>query len=81
MDQAQGGAPNPHFQDLVEAQFGQFDQWFVSKSTKYVQPFMVALAAEALIQYWDVSHDPRVLPTLQMAADQVWAQSWDTSTA
>ena len=80
VDQAQGGAPNPHFQDLVEAQFGQFDQWFVSKSTKYVQPFMVALAAEALIQYWDVSHDPRVLPTLQMAADQVWAQSWDTST-
>ena len=79
VDQSLGGTPSPYVQDLVEAQFGQFDQWFVSKSADYVQPFMVALAAEALIQYWDVSHDPRVLPTLQLAADQVWAHSWDTS--
>ncbi|MBZ5632298.1 MAG: Ig domain-containing protein, partial [Acidobacteriia bacterium] len=79
VDRSLGGVPNPYFQDLIEALFGQFDQWFVSKSATYVQPFMVALAAEALIQYWDVTHDPRVPPTLQMAADQVWAQSWDPS--
>jgi uncharacterized protein (TIGR03437 family) len=80
VDQSVGGVPSPYLQDLVEAQLGQFDQWFVSKSAPYIQPFMVGLAAEALIQYWEVSHDPRVLPTLQMAADQVWTQSWDTAT-
>jgi hypothetical protein len=79
VDQSLGGPQNPHFQDLVEALFGHFDQWFQTKSATIVQPFMVALAAEALIQYWDVSHDPRVPPTLQMAADQIWAQSWDRS--
>ncbi len=79
VNQSLGAAPNPHLQDLIEAQLGQFDQWFLTKNASYVQPFMVGLAAEALIQYWDVSHDPRIPPTLQMAADQVWAQSWDTS--
>jgi hypothetical protein len=60
-------------------QLGQFDQWFQSKTSPIVQPFMVALSAEALIQYWDISRDPRIPPVLQMAADQIWAQSWDTS--
>ena len=76
VDQSLGGAPTPYFQDQVEILLGDFDQWFVSKSAAYVQPFMVGLAAEALIQYWDVSHDPRVIPLLQTAADQLWQQSW-----
>jgi hypothetical protein len=75
-DQSVGGVPNPHLQDLVEAQFGHFDQWFLSKSSSIVQPFMVALASEALIAYWDKTQDPRVLPMLKLAADQLWAQSW-----
>jgi hypothetical protein len=76
VDQSVGGASNPHLQDLVEALFGHFDQWFLSKSSSIVQPFMVALASEAMIAYWDQTHDPRVLPMLQLAADQLWAQSW-----
>ena len=79
VDQSLGGVPNPYFQDLIEAQLGHFDQWFVSKNADYVQPFMVALSAEALIQYWEVSHDPRIPPLLQLAADQLWAQSWKAS--
>jgi hypothetical protein len=78
-DQALGGTPNPHFQDLVEAQIGHFDQWFQSKSAAMAQPFMVALAAEALIQYWDVTQDPRIPPLLQLAADQIWSTSFETS--
>jgi len=31
----------------------------------------------ALIDYWQQSQNPRVLPTLQAAADLIWAQSWD----
>ncbi len=79
VDQSLGGPPNPHFQDNIEILLGDFDQWFVSKNSDYTQPFMVALAAEALIQYYDVSHDPRVPPVLQMAADQLWTQSWDST--
>jgi hypothetical protein len=77
--QSVGQPANPHLQDLIEIQLGHFDQWFMSKSTPYRQPFMVALAGEALIQYWDQTHDPRIPPILQMAADQIWAESWDTS--
>ena len=72
-----GSARRPEFTDYVDLLFGHFDQWFVSKNAKYVQPFMVALAAEALIDYWNVSKDPRVLPMLKTAADQLWANSWN----
>ena len=77
-DQSLGGTPNPHFPDLIEYLLGDLDQWFVSKNTAYTQPFMVALAAEALIDYWNVSHDPRIPPALQMAADMLWTQSFDS---
>jgi len=81
VDQSLGSPPTPKFQDQVEMLLGDFDQWFVSKNAAYVQPFMVGLAAEALIQYWDVSRDPRVTPVLQMAADQLWMQSWNAACA
>jgi hypothetical protein len=81
VDQGLGSAPTPNFQDQVEMLLGDFDQWFISKNAAYVQPFMVGLAAEALIQYWDVSRDPRVTPLLQLAADQLWLQSWNAGCA
>jgi hypothetical protein len=79
VDQSLGGTLNPHFQDLIEILLGHFDQWFLSKNSDYTQPFMVALGAEALINYYNVSHDPRIPPMLQLAADQLWTQSWDPS--
>src|ERR1700681_505699 len=81
VDQSLGNAATPNFQDQVEMLLGDFDQWFVSKNTPYVQPFMVGLAAEALIQYWDVSRDSRVPSMLQLAADQLWQQSWNAACA
>jgi hypothetical protein len=81
VDQSLGSAPTPYFQDQVEVLLGDFDQWFVSKNAAYVQPFMVGLAAEALIQYWNVSSDPRVPAALQMAANQLWQQSWSAGCA
>jgi hypothetical protein len=77
--QALGAPTNQMTLDLVDILLGDFDQWFVSNSTPYVQPFMVALAAEALIEAWDVSQDPRIPPALQLAADQLWKQSWNSS--
>lgn len=77
--QALGAPPDQITSDLVDIVLGDFDQWFVSSSTAYVQPFMVALAAEALIEYWDASQDPRIPPALQLAADQLWKRSWNSS--
>lgn len=68
---------NPWFNDLIEILLGHFDQWFVSRKARYVQPIMVALAAEALISYYDYSQDPRVPQLLKLAADEIWRNSWD----
>jgi len=72
-----GNPRNPNFQNVVEILFGHFDQWFLTQNALYTQPFMVALAAEAMIDYFDATGDNRVPPLLKLAADQLWAVSWD----
>lgn len=67
----------PTFQDVVEVLIGDMDQWFQSQSANYVQPFMVALASEALIQYYEATGDIRVPPLIKLAADQLWSVSFD----
>ena len=75
-----GGRRDQNMQVLAEVAIGHFDQWFVSGKAAYVQPFMVALSAEALIGYYDLTKDNRVPPLLKLAADRLWAKSWDPST-
>lgn len=78
--EALGNPRHPNFQNVVEILFGHFDQWFLSKNALYTQPFMSGgLGAEALIQYESVTHDPRVLPLLQLAADELHRVSWDVA--
>ena len=74
-----GGVRNQSLQDLAEVAMGHFDQWFVSDKAVYVQPFMVALSAEALIGYYELTEDDRVPPLLKLAADRLWEKSWDPS--
>lgn len=74
-----GYARESEFQDMAEIVLGHFDQWFVSNTADYVQPFMVALSAEALIGYYELTADDRVPPLLKLAADQLWANSWDAT--
>ena len=61
---------------LADSLLSHFDQWYVQR-TATPQPFVVALAAEALIDYYDLTHDVRVPGVLKMAADELWARSWD----
>lgn len=75
-----GVARISHFQDDADVLIGIMDQWFQSTPTTYTQPFMVALACEALIQYYDTTADPRVPPLIKLAADQLYSISWDTLT-
>ena len=37
---------------------------------------MVGLMAEALIQYYEETKDPRVPPAIKAAADGLWARAW-----
>ena len=63
--------------DLVTQAIGHLDQWFVSKTAPYLQPFMAGLTMEALIQYnTAVGGDSRILPAIQSAVDSMWAYNW-----
>lgn len=64
---------------LVDQALGQIDQWFVSKTAPFMQPFMVGLTSEALIDWYDKTGDPRVLPALKTAMNGVWNTTWDTA--
>ena len=72
------GAPHrPRLDSLVTQALGHLDQWFVSKSVPYLQPFMAGLTMDALIQYdTAVGGDPRILPAIQTAVNSLWANNW-----
>lgn len=54
------------------------DMQFTDHTSNYVKPFMVAIAAKALIQYYEeVTPDARILTKLKTAADGLWADFWD----
>jgi hypothetical protein len=61
---------------LIDNALGHLDQWFVDKSSTYVRPFMVSLTSYALIQYYDVTKDPRIIPALKNAATEMWKSMW-----
>jgi hypothetical protein len=53
---------------------------FVTGEAKYIKPFMVALASEALIRYYEeVEKDERIIPALRIAADRLYQDFWDAS--
>lgn len=66
----------PDFGFIVESLIGHFEMLFFSRQAQW-QPFIVGLASEALIDYWEISKDPRVLPILTNAADIMWRESWN----
>lgn len=58
---------------------GHLDQWFTSQTAIYVQPFMLALVCQALIEY-----RTHIDPTFPMdwfvtIADWVWTNAWRDS--
>lgn len=83
---------NPRLTAYVDILLGHLDQWFVSLNSRcpsqcdpaaaawqyYVQPFMVGLAAETLIQYHaEIESDPRIPVAVKNAADWLWSHAWD----
>ena len=59
----------------VENSLGILNQLFVQQNHK-VKAFMTGLQAESLIQYFEKTGDPRILPALKTAADVLWDLGW-----
>jgi len=77
MDAEDVGEPRHPLRDkYVDIALGHVDQWFVARTTNYIQPFMVGLTSEALIRHFERTGDPRVLPALTNAAEWLWANAW-----
>ena len=89
---AVGETQNPVGEAYLDLTLGYIDQWFVSKNFRttdptgvsgqfYVQPFMVALAAEALIQFYETqSQDVRIPAAVKTAMDWLWTNAWNSPT-
>jgi hypothetical protein len=71
-----GAAEHENYLTAVDFALGHIDQWFVSKTEPYMQPFMVGLASEALIQYHEETKDPRIPPVIKIAMDGIWDWAW-----
>ena len=67
---------------FLENALSHIKHQFVIKDVPFFKPFMVALAAEFLIQYeQEIAHDGRILPALSLAGDGLWATWLPSSNA
>jgi hypothetical protein len=71
---------NPLLGTAATALIGQFAQLFlpytVNKPVGAHQTFMDGLGAEALIEYYELTGDPRVPPTIKTMLDWMWTNAW-----
>ena len=67
--------PEQRLFEFVEQSFGHIQQW-TSGNAPYVRPFMVALTAQALIEYHNAYGDPAVIPAVSEALDFIWRRAW-----
>lgn len=71
------GFPRRNRLDALRDQaMGHLEQWFLSRTAPYIRPFMVALTSQALITYDEYIGDPRILPAIEMAMNDLWESTW-----
>lgn len=71
-----GEPRRPRLSLLVNQALGHIDQWFVSRTAPFLQPFMFGLTAEALIAYHAKTADPRIPTAIKTGADWLWEHAW-----
>ena len=71
-----GESEHPKYQRAIAFGLSHIDQWFVAKTENYMQPFMVGLLSEALIQYHEQTLDPRIPSAIKTAMDGIWEWAW-----
>lgn len=72
-----GEPRNPGLPMAIAYLLGHFDMLFVSGNYHSHQPFFDGLAAEALIEYQEMTRDPRVLPAVESMCDWIWSKGWN----
>jgi Bacterial Ig domain len=70
------GTVAPLLPQAESALIGALDQIFIQKRFTWYEPFMVGLAAEALIKYNDQYPDPRIPYVLKKTLDSMWSTAW-----
>ncbi len=73
------GIRPPAMDDAAARMLGIFDQHFVSGTFIYQQIYMDGLAMRSLIEYWELTRDPRVPPAIKTALNWIWANGWQES--
>jgi hypothetical protein len=71
-----GEPRRPRRDALVRQAIGHVDQWFVSRTATYVQPFMVGLTLEALIHVYEREPGVEILNAVRVATDALWDEAW-----
>ncbi|MBP9773159.1 MAG: S-layer homology domain-containing protein [Candidatus Peribacteraceae bacterium] len=71
-----GNGPNQYLQAYADIVLGHMEQWFTANRYTRIAPFMFALSADSLIDYYEKTKDPRVLPAIQKGADYLWDNLW-----
>jgi hypothetical protein len=74
-----GASTDASMNRLAEEAFRHMNAWFVTKTAEFIQPFMVGLTSEALINYYKKTGDARVLPAIRVAMDYLWNNLWVSS--
>jgi hypothetical protein len=75
-----GEPRNPWLPRAVDLALGTYDQLFVSNPKQFDQPFFDGIMAEALINYYTLTKDPRIPPVIKNMLDWIWDNAWDQQT-
>lgn len=69
------GAPRrPRLDHLIKHAFGHVDQWYLTRSTPYVRPFMVSLTCYAIMHCVEAGFSGQSV--VEFAADELWKAQW-----
>ncbi len=79
MEAEKVGEPrNPKLAQAAGYLIDDFKRIFVTGGYNIHQPFFDGLAAESLIQYYELTKDPKVPPAIKMMLDGDWEKAYDT---
>ncbi len=75
-----GEPRNPKLEQAAGYIIADFQKIFVTGGYQIHEPFFDGLAAEALIDYYELTHDPRVPPAIKLMLDGDWTKAYDQKT-
>lgn len=71
-----GEPRNPLLARAIDYLLGHYNLLFVSHQYGFHQTFMDGLAAEALIDYYELTRDPRIPAAIKQMSDWMWNTGW-----